>query len=88
MFETDDFCMGLMSSSKRKADGAKDDPAFAHWVARQMHKLYDDVLAEEVPEELLRIVDRASGKAAPTPPETDDVSCSKSRSGKAERESR
>lgn len=41
------------------------DAAFEDWVARQLHKMYDDVLAEEVPPELLRAVDRALGAQAP-----------------------
>ena len=42
------------------------DPAFDRWVARQLHKIYDEVLTEDIPEELLRIVDGmgAEGPAA------------------------
>jgi hypothetical protein len=40
------------------------DPAFDHWVARQLHKMYDEVLSEEVPEELLRLVEKPDGERA------------------------
>lgn len=57
----DNRCQGRMSISKRKPDSVGSDPAFERWVARQLHKMYDEVLGEEVPDELLRVVDRAAG---------------------------
>jgi hypothetical protein len=60
-----------MTSKQRKGKptvGTTDDPAFDHWVARQLHKIYDEVLSEDVPEELLRLVERRDEPAA-----TDDA---------------
>ena len=67
MIEADNHFQGRMSN-KRKSDAVSGDPAFERWVARQLHKMYDDVLAEEVPAELLRLVERVAGEAALTPP--------------------
>lgn len=54
---------GPMGTNKRRSGPAPNDPAFEQWVARQLHKMYDDVLAEEVPSELLRVVDQMTGKS-------------------------
>lgn len=62
--------MGRMGTRKRKADAVTGDPAFETWVARQLHKMYDEVLAEDLPADLLRVIDEVTGKAA-TPPATD-----------------
>jgi hypothetical protein len=67
MIDFDYRFQGRMSSNKPKSDAVTGDPAFQRWLARQLHKMYDDVLAEEVPEELLRVVDRATGKPATEP---------------------
>ena len=37
---------------------AEADTAFDQWVSRELHKVYDEVLNEPVPEELLRLVER------------------------------
>ena len=50
-----------MSKKQRKTKqiAATDtDQAFDQWVARQLHKVYDEVLSEPVPDELLRLVER------------------------------
>ncbi len=50
-----------MVIKKRKSneqDGMTDDPAFDRWVSRQLHKAYDEVLAEEVPPALLEVLER------------------------------
>ena len=62
MSDIDNRYQGRMNNSKRKSDAVGGDPAFERWLARQMHEMYDEVLAEEVPAELLRVVDRATGK--------------------------
>ena len=36
---------------------AEPDKAFDQWVSRQLHKVYDEVLNEQVPDELLRLVE-------------------------------
>lgn len=71
MFDSDNFCMGLMGSNKRNSNGSATEPGFDRWLARQMHKLYDEVLAEDVPDELLRVVERATRKDPSTKPESD-----------------
>jgi hypothetical protein len=63
MFFFDKPSKGPMGTNKRKSGPASNDPAFEQWVARQLHKMYDDVLAEEVPSELLRVVDQMTGKS-------------------------
>ncbi len=50
-----------MGRNDRKSGPGTDDPAFEQWVARQLHKMYDEVLAEEVPSELLCAVERLTG---------------------------
>jgi hypothetical protein len=63
MFFFDKPSKGPMGTNKRRSGPASNDPAFEQWVARQLHKMYDDVLAEEVPSELLQLVDRMTGKS-------------------------
>ena len=65
MIDFDYRFQGRMSNKKHKSDAVTADPAFERWVARELHRMYDEVLAEEVPDELLRAVDRAMGKATP-----------------------
>lgn len=58
--------MGRRVIKKREGTSTepmRGDPAFDRWVARQLHKIYDEVLSEEIPEELLRLMDRL-GEAA------------------------
>ena len=55
-----------MSKTQRKSRqmaAADDDQAFDQWVARQLHKVYDEVLSEPVPDELLRLVERLDAPA-------------------------
>jgi len=40
---------------------------FDRWLNRQLHRLYDPVLAEPVPEDLLRLLERFDPKPAPSP---------------------
>jgi len=49
---------------------AAPDPAFERWLNRQLHGLYDPVLAEPLPDELMRLLDRFEER--PTPPDGDD----------------
>jgi hypothetical protein len=66
-----------MVIKKRKTNGRDEmtgDPAFDRWVSRQLHKAYDEVLAEEVPPELLEVLERwavdetpSDRKPAPAP---------------------
>ena len=61
-----------MSKKQRKTKqmaAGDTDQAFDQWVARQLHKVYDEVLSEPVPDELLRLVeqiDAAPGQRQPT----------------------
>ena len=41
----------------KEQDGMSADPAFDRWVSRQLHKAYDEVLLEDVPAELLGLVE-------------------------------
>jgi hypothetical protein len=59
-----------MVTSKRNSNQAAAtdaDQAFERWVARQLHKIYDEVLAEEVPADLLRVVERFDDAAGSAP---------------------
>lgn len=59
-----------MVTSKRNSNQAAEtsaDRAFEQWVARQLHKIYDEVLAEEVPADLLRVVEQFDDTAAAAP---------------------
>jgi hypothetical protein len=38
---------------------------FDRWLNRQLHRLYDQVLAEPVPDDLLRLVDQFEPKPPP-----------------------
>ena len=61
-----------MVIKKRKKNGRDvmtGDPAFDRWVSRQLHKAYDEVLAEEVPPELLKVLERWTADEATTEPE-------------------
>lgn len=58
---------GRMGKKKHKVDAVTGDPAFEQWVGRQLHKMYDEVLAEDVPGELLRVVDRLAERGATAP---------------------
>ena len=73
----DNDIMGRMGTKKRKADAVTGDPAFEQWVGRQLHKMYDEVLAEDIPADLLRVVDRladrGAGAPADDPAEDDDA---------------
>jgi hypothetical protein len=60
---------GRMGTKKRKADAVTGDPAFEQWVGRQLHKMYDEVLAEDIPADLLRLVDRLAERGADAPAE-------------------
>lgn len=43
---------------------------FDHWVGRQLHKVYDDVLNEPVPAELRKVLERfAAAPATQRPPD-------------------
>lgn len=56
------FALERMANSKRddeQRQEAKSDRAFERWVSRQLHKIYDEVLNEDVPPELLAVVERA-----------------------------
>jgi len=49
------------------SDGTMVDRAFDRWLNRQLHRLYDPVLAESVPDDLLRLLDQFDPKPAPAP---------------------
>lgn len=64
--------MVIKKRKKNGQDGMTGDPAFDRWVSRQLHKAYDEVLAEEVPPELLKVLERwtadeAASERKPTP---------------------
>lgn len=65
MIDFDYHFQGLMSNKKHKSAAGTEESALERWVARELHRMYDEVLAEEVPDELLRAVDRAMGKPTP-----------------------
>lgn len=46
---------GLSASAATKST-SQDEPAFDLWLQRGLHKLYDDVAKEPIPEELLRLI--------------------------------
>lgn len=54
------------STSKQMAPDT--DQAFDQWVARQLHKVYDEVLSEPVPDELLRLVERFDARSDASEP--------------------
>mgnify|MGYP001097625670 CR=1 FL=1 len=59
--------MSKKQRKSRQTAAAPDDPALDQWVARQLHKVYDDVLSEPVPEALLRLVERLDPPVDSTP---------------------
>jgi hypothetical protein len=68
-FGRDHYCAGRMVIKKRKSnkqDEMAGDPAFDQWVSRQLHKAYDEVLAEEVPPALLEALERLPADEAPS----------------------
>jgi hypothetical protein len=40
------------------ADGSMLERGFDRWLNRQLHRLYDPVLAEDVPDEIMRLLDQ------------------------------
>lgn len=52
-----------------ETDEAMLDRAFDRWLNRQLHRLYDPVLAEAVPEEIMRLLEQFETRSGP-PPET------------------
>ena len=66
--------MAIKKRTSRDQDDMTGDPAFDRWVSRQLHKAYDEVLAEEVPRELLEVLERwttdePAREPPPTPPD-------------------
>ena len=56
------------------ASGSRTEGAFALWLQRELHRLFDGVAREPIPPELLRLIeqDREEHAAAPeTPPKRD-----------------
>ena len=47
--------------------------AFDYWLNRQLHQLYDQVLSEEVPEEIVRLLDKFD-QGSDEPPSGDEKS--------------
>ena len=48
---------GVKQASKPPVPSRKGDAAFDLWLDRGLHKLFDDVANEPVPEELLRLIE-------------------------------
>lgn len=63
-----------------KGNGASDvgsdeemvDRGFERWLNRQLHRIYDPVLGEPVPDELMRLLDQFAAKP-PSSPEQDET---------------
>jgi Anti-sigma factor NepR len=53
------------------ADETMLDRGFDRWLNRQLHRLYDPVLSEAVPDEIMRLLERFDTQAD-TPPDKDD----------------
>jgi hypothetical protein len=53
-------------------DGSASDRAFDRWLNRQLHGLYDPVLAEPLPDELMRLLDRFEQRPKPSDAEGGD----------------
>jgi len=49
------------------SDEAMVERGFDRWLNRQLHRLYDPVLAEPVPDDLLRLLEGFDPKPAPPP---------------------
>jgi hypothetical protein len=47
------------------SDDTMVERGFDRWLNRQLHRLYDQVLAEPVPDDLLRLVDQFEPKPPP-----------------------
>lgn len=65
--------MVIKNRKGKVQDEMTSDQAFDRWVSRQLHKAYDEVLAEDVPPELLELVERwpaaePTGAAEPKQP--------------------
>lgn len=55
--------MSKKKSTSKQMAAPDTDQAFDQWVARQLHKVYDEVLSEPVPDELLRLVERFDARS-------------------------
>jgi hypothetical protein len=63
--------MSKKQGKTKQMAGADTDQAFDQWVARQLHKVYDEVLSEPVPDELLRLVERIDAAPVQHQPTSD-----------------
>jgi hypothetical protein len=48
--------LGPGNKGKSEPKGAKGDRAFDAWLKQGLHKLYDDVAGEPIPEALLKLI--------------------------------
>lgn len=69
--------MSKKQHTSKKMAAPDTDQAFDQWVARQLHKVYDEVLSEPVPDELLRLVERFDEQPAAGKPRDGGNGCAK-----------
>jgi len=63
----------MVIKRRKDRDVVPADPAFDRWVSRQLHKAYDEVLVEDVPPELLELVERWQSDGSTPEPESNPV---------------
>ena len=56
------------------AEDPTSERGFERWLNRQLHGLYDPVLAEAVPEEILRLLEQFDERPKPPDPNGNDES--------------
>lgn len=49
-----------------RPNGAPSDAEFDGWLNRQLHGLYDPVLSEEVPAEIMKLIERFDDRPRPS----------------------
>lgn len=54
----------VRGGGERPADDPSSERAFDRWLNRQLHGLYDPVLSEAVPDEIMRLVERFDERPA------------------------
>lgn len=58
--------------NQTETDEAMLDRAFDRWLNRQLHRLYDPVLVEAVPDEIMRLLEQFETRADPAPEKPDE----------------
>lgn len=69
---TDKKADGSRGSGGPQPDDVSSERGFERWLNRQLHRLYDPVLSEAVPDEIMRLLDQFDERPKPPGPNGSD----------------